>query len=107
MVTVLVADARLRKAVHEFRPAGQNAISFTPAADWQDALSQAERPRAPLAAWVYLLLVFAAFILIYTQQRSAALLQPGSLPAGPPAISLMSLGALARPHIAQPRVLFF
>ena len=78
-----------------------------PIRHWQDALSQAERPRAPLAAWVYLLLVLAAFILIYTQQRSAALLQQGSLPARPPAISLMSLGALARPHIAKPRVLFF
>ena len=39
MLTAIIADTRIRKIVHEFRPKGDNTLSFTPSADWQKDLS--------------------------------------------------------------------
>ncbi|MDR3449695.1 MAG: hypothetical protein P4M15_08130 [Alphaproteobacteria bacterium] len=39
MITAIIADQHIRKVVHEFRPKGDNAITFTPAADWRNGVS--------------------------------------------------------------------
>jgi uncharacterized protein YfaS (alpha-2-macroglobulin family) len=39
MLTVIVADTRIRKIVHEFRPKGDNVIAFTPTEDWLKTIS--------------------------------------------------------------------
>jgi hypothetical protein len=39
ILTAIIADTRIRKAVHEFRPKGNNIIAFTPAADWAKSIS--------------------------------------------------------------------
>ncbi len=39
MLTVIVAETRIRHVIHEFRQKGANAISFSPAPDWGKTLS--------------------------------------------------------------------
>ncbi|MDR3424029.1 MAG: hypothetical protein P4M13_02980 [Alphaproteobacteria bacterium] len=39
MLTAIIADTQIRKIVHEFRPQGDNLITFTPAADWAHTIS--------------------------------------------------------------------
>lgn len=39
MLTAIVADTKIRKAIHEFRDKGDNVVSFTPDTDWQDSVN--------------------------------------------------------------------
>jgi|GEM_PF-4518724 hypothetical protein len=39
MLTAIIADQRIRKIVHEFRPKGDTIVAFTPGADWAKSIS--------------------------------------------------------------------
>jgi hypothetical protein len=38
MISAFIADDHMRKVIHQFKPAGDNAISFAPADDWGDTI---------------------------------------------------------------------